>query len=70
MIHVGTIILTLEIIKEFILCLKLLMFFADFSSDGRLFHILGPRYERHFCPVLLFRNGCFNFFSHLRVIRL
>ena len=36
-----------------ILCLKLLMFFADFSSDDTLFLILGPRYERKFCPVLL-----------------
>ena len=32
-VYVGAIILTLEIIEE--------MFFADFSSDGRLFHILG-----------------------------
>ena len=40
-----------------ILCLKLLMFVADFSSEGRLFHTLGPKYERPFCPVLLFRKG-------------
>ena len=39
----------------FILCLKLLKFFADFSSDGRLFQILGPRYERKF--VLCFSFG-------------
>ena len=34
------------------------MFPADFSSDGRLFHILGPRYERQFSPMfLLQKNG-------------
>ena len=35
------------------LCLKLSMFFADFSSDVKSFHILGQRYERQFCPMLL-----------------
>ena len=29
------------------------MFFADLSSDGRLFHNLGPRFERQFCPMAM-----------------
>ena len=33
------------------------MFVSDFSSESRLFHILGPKYERPFFPVLLFRKG-------------
>ena len=53
-----------------ILCLKLLMFVADFSSEGRLFHILGPKHERPFCPVLLFRKGRISLFLDLRVTRL
>ena len=40
-IYVGAIILTLEIIKES-------MFFADFSSDGRLFHIC----DSYMCSVI------------------
>ena len=33
-----------------------LMLFVDFQSDDRLFHIFGPKKDRHFWPVLLLRN--------------
>ena len=38
-----------------ILCLNESIFFVDFKSDDRLFHIFGPKYDRHFWPVLLLR---------------
>ena len=40
-----------------ILCLNVLTFFADFNSDGRLFHVFGPMQDRHFGPVTLVQNG-------------
>ena len=33
---------------SFISCLNVFGLFADFKSDGRLFHIFGPRYDKHF----------------------
>ena len=35
------------------------MFVPDFSLEGRLFHILGPKNEGPFCHVLLLRKGRF-----------
>ena len=34
-----------------VLCLKELISLDDFNSDGRLFHILGPRKDCHLCPA-------------------
>ena len=46
------------------------MFVADFRSEGRLLHILGPKYERQFCPMLIFRKGSISLFLDLQVTRL
>ena len=43
-----------------ILCLNVLVLFADFKSDGRQFQIFGPRKDTHFCPEKLLRNGISN----------
>ena len=50
-----------------ILCFNELTLFVDFKSDDRLFHIFGPKWDRHFWPVLLLRNGRFNLNLDLRV---
>ena len=52
-----------------ILCLNILGLFADFTSDGRLFHIFGPRKDKHFYPEILLRNVNFNLNLDLRVVR-
>ena len=31
-------------------CSNVFGLLADFKSDGRLFHIFGPRLYKHFCP--------------------
>ena len=43
-----------------ILYLNVLGFFADLKSDGRPFHIFGPRLYRHFRPQIVSQNGNFN----------
>ena len=41
----------------------------DLTSDGRIFRILGPRSDKHFCPALLLRNGNSNLNLDLCVAR-
>ena len=51
------------------LYLSVFRLLADFKSDGRLFHIFGPRFDKHFCPEVLLRNGNSNLNLDLHVIR-
>ena len=41
---------------SFILCLNVFRLLADSKSDGRLFYVFGPRYDKHFCPEVLLRK--------------
>ena len=41
--------------------------FANFTSIGKLFQSLGPRYERALCPTLVLRKGISNLWSEFRV---
>ena len=45
------------------------IFLVDFNSDGRLFHILGPKLDRNFCPPLFFRNSNSSLTLELRAAR-
>ena len=38
----------------------------DSRPEFKVFQILGPRQERPFCPVLLFRRGIASLFLDLR----
>ena len=53
--------------SSLILCLNVFGLLDDFKSDGRLFHIFGPRQDKHFCPEVLLRNGNSNLNLDLRV---
>ena len=45
----------------FKLCLKVLKFLVHLSVSGVLFQNVGPIYDKASWPVLVLRNGHFNF---------
>ena len=47
----------------FKLCLKLLRFLVRLSVSGVLFQKVGPIYDKASWPVLVLRNGHFNFWK-------
>ena len=59
-IFIRVVFLILELFKKIVLTLS-----ADFRSEFRLSQVLGPRWERLCCPLLLFLKGWFNFFLSL-----
>ena len=59
----GTNFLSVEVFKDLSLILSLkLTLLANFRYEFRVFQILGPRLERPFCPMLLFRKGLSSYF--------
>ena len=59
--YIGTNFLSMENLS-LILCLKLLKLLTDFRSEFKESQILGPRWEKPFFPLLLFRKGLSSLF--------
>ena len=48
--------------------MNVLILHIDFNSDGRLFHVLGHSYNRHFCQALHVRNVSSNLNLDIRIV--